>query len=248
MRGRFHFYACGVVPIVISSPGIALNQELLCSTSPIQAVCGEPSVEHKNALLRSRGNAYDRVIQSLPIYGSGAVSGLDRVWYEAASQLPVNEKLENQNPSNVAIVVSEIRTALSLQIKELAEILGVERPTVYAWLRGDAKPQATNRTRMGEVMKVVAIWKRQSRLPIGASIRNDLDQAGRTLIDELCEPLLDLPLIERRIKQLHQKTTDNLPQDTSILDLANQHGFDMTKVRDNQDIVDVLSGKRSHEE
>jgi len=248
MTNRFYLYAGGIVPAVISSPGIALHQDVTCSTSPSSTVCGEPSVEHKNAMLRARGHVYDRVIQSLPSCGSGANSSLERVWYEAASLSPQKVKAESQIALDVASVVAEIRSTLSLQVKELAEILGVERPTVYAWLRGDAKPQAANRARMGEVLKVVGIWKRLSGLPLGSSVRDELDQDGRTLVDELSDPKIDLQLIERRMKRLHELATVDTPQKKSILDLAREHGFDMTNVRDNHDILDVLTGKRSHED
>jgi len=46
----------------------------------------------------------------------------------------------------------------------------------------------------------------------------------------------------------HEKTIADEPQTKSILDLAQEHGIDMTKVRDSNDLLDVLTGKRSHEE
>lgn len=248
MKNPFCIYAPVFAPLFISSPGIALHQEAVSATSPISAASGEPSIEVKNVILRAREDVYDRVIQSMPGYGSGANSTLDRVWYEAASLSPLREMPESRIPQNVADVVAEIRSTLSLQVKELAEVLGVERPTVYAWLRGNAKPQSTNRARLREVLKVVAVWNRLSDLPLGSAIRDDLGEDGRTLVDELSESKLDLRLVERRMKQLHQKSVAEKQEAKSILDIAREQGIEMTNVRDNQDIIDVLTGKRSHED
>ncbi len=54
--------------------------------------------------------------------------------------------------------------------------------------------------------------------------------------------------VESRMRQLHRqpRADDSLPK--SILEIAKEHGIDTSRVRDNQDIVDVLSGKRTHED
>lgn len=240
-------YASGRAPILMTSPGIALHTETECISSPSLAI-DIRLVDRQNAMLRAYGDVYDRVLLMMPETGSGGNSEQDRVWYEAASETPGFDEPFLIAQFDVADAVAEIRSVLSLQVKELASVLGVERPTVYAWMRGDAKPQPQNRARLSELLKVAGIWKRLSDLPLGTVVRDELDTQGRSLLDDMRDDPLDFAKIESRMRQLHRqpRADDSLPK--SILEIAKEHGIDTSRVRDNQDIVDVLSGKRTHED
>lgn len=68
-------------------------------------------------------------------------------------------------------VIAEIRATLGLNISETARALGVERPTVYAWLAGQVTPQRANMVRLGRVADVAASWRRRSSRPLGDFVR-----------------------------------------------------------------------------
>ncbi|MFO0915163.1 MAG: helix-turn-helix domain-containing protein [Pirellulales bacterium] len=200
---------------------------------------------------------YDRLMDSLPTFGSGSGTSTGRVWYEAATtqlnkmsdiQRGRTEAPEVHLTADISEVVAEIRSNLSLQIKELAEILGVERPTVYSWLRGEAKPQRSNRPRLSRVLQVALAWKRESETPIGNAIREALDDAGRSVLDDLRSESFDADLIVAKLRSIKQKADADDSHPRSILDLARELGFDKSKVRQQHDVLDIASGRRMHEE
>lgn len=258
MKNRFYYYAGSLAPLIaVTSPGIGFHEDVCTATSPSGIVILEPSVETQNEMVRCRIEVYDRLMDALPAFGSGAGTSTGRVWYEAATtqlskmsdvQRGSTDVSEVRVTADIAEVVAEIRGTLSLQIKELAEILGVERPTVYSWLRGEAKPQRSNRIRLSRVLQIALAWKRESASPIGNAIREALDDAGCSVLDDLRSESFDTGLIVAKLHSIKQKADAESSRSKSILDLARELGFDKSKVRQQHDVLDVASGRRMHEE
>src|SRR5690606_24879084 len=69
-----------------------------------------------------------------------------------------------KTPSDVAVLhdtpqrIALIRAALSLNVKELALVLNVERPTVYAWMDGEFEPKERNVRRIETVWTLAREW------------------------------------------------------------------------------------------
>lgn len=167
------------------------------------------------------------------------------------------EKLENLKAEaqkrilaslgDVSSVVAEVRSSLSLQIKELAEILGVRRPTVYSWLQGDQRPQDQNRRRLLELLKVARVWKQISDQPVGKAIRTQLNGAGLSLLDQLNCEVIAFHEVEEHMRAIAE-SADATPKKKSVLELAKENGFDLSRVRDQREIVDAMTGKRMQED
>jgi DNA-binding transcriptional regulator YiaG len=85
-----------------------------------------------------------------------------------------------------ADLIAETRAAMSLNVSELAVVLRVERPTVYAWIAGTATPQAANLHRLMEVADWARTWRRLTPSPMGQLARQ-LGPHGSTLIELLME-------------------------------------------------------------
>ena len=85
-----------------------------------------------------------------------------------------------------AELVAQIRTAFSLNISELARVFGVERPTVYAWIAGDATPVVANWNRLREVAGFAAVWLASNNAPIGDRVRRPV-ASGTSMIELLCQ-------------------------------------------------------------
>lgn len=237
---------------MLSSPGIALVEDRLPATGGMTSVMQSPSIETQNEFIRARADWSERVLQSMSGYrGTGSKTEADRVWYETASFTLTNQPKKQTTKStellDVASVVAEVRSSLSLQIKELAEILGVRRPTVYSWLQGDQRPQDQNRRRLLELLKVARVWKQISDQPVGKAIRSQLNGAGLSLLDQLNCEVIAFHEVEEHMRAIAE-SADATPKKKSVLELAKENGFDLSRVRDQREIVDAMTGKRMQED
>lgn len=100
-------------------------------------------------------------------------------------------------PLAVPELVASIRASLSLNISQSAEVLGVQRPTLYAWMREEAEPQTANLSRLQLVAGLARRWNELSgRQPLGRRLR--LPALGdQTVLDLLAEdPIRTIPLAE----------------------------------------------------
>lgn len=85
----------------------------------------------------------------------------------------------------IADQVREVSAALSLNKSRLAEILGVSRPTLYAWLDGST-PGKRGSDRLLKILKIISRAGVSSDSPLNARfIRNPLAEGDMSLIDLL---------------------------------------------------------------
>ncbi len=152
-----------------TSPGIAWQDIPIQSSTPT-GVGVHVVVQSRNNLLRDRASKLEQLLSLSAVTGTGGSDTYARSWVEAASELPTTDR-ELAASLDTSDAVATIRAALSLQVKELAAVLGVKRPTIYAWLRGEAKPQPQNRTRIAHLLKFAKDWNAISKMPVGASVR-----------------------------------------------------------------------------
>ena len=154
----------------------------------------------------------------------------------------VNQSVTGHFPSPIAIrdadssfgvaeAVAEIRSVLSLQIKELAGVLAVERPTIYAWLRGEAKPQSLNRKKLKLLLGIVGEWKKLSDAPVGASVRDDLDPDGQSLVDMLRQSDCNITTIRGKMERLSRGQTVQSNKKLGVREIALSLGIDISKVQ-----------------
>lgn len=151
----------------------------------------------------------------------------------------------SKNPSEL---VAEIRASLVLQIKELAEIVGVERPTIYAWIKDHAAPQRHNSSRLRQVYRIAQAWERLSRYPAGAVMR-DMDDDGRSLIDYLKEDPIPEETILSRFRAVAASARVSVSSERpSVREVANERGIDLSRIKDQTEVIDVTTGKRASPE
>lgn len=106
----------------------------------------------------------------------------------AASEIPTVFHVPLNSPRSVSEKVTSIKERLGLNVKQLSQVLGVRRPTIYQWLRGgDIRP--TNRERVNEVLELSSEWTRQCKLPLGSFVSQELD-SGETLLKLMSEEQL----------------------------------------------------------
>lgn len=109
-------------------------------------------------------NAGGQVARSV----SAQPSGWGQLEAPLASPLPVHR---DQVPIAASEALAGVRSNLSLNVSELATILGVGRPTIYSWMTDEAHPRAANAERLSRLAALARLWETLSNLPLGGRVR-----------------------------------------------------------------------------
>lgn len=154
------------------------------------------------------------------------------------------------NPSHNEIIAA-IRSSLSLQIKELAEILRVQRPTVYSWIKNEVEPSQTNRERLQHLYRIALKWKQLCNLPADSLIRST-GADGHSVLELLKADEVDQAAIMNRLEGLatqRRKMKREADEKRPTADaLAQSLGLEPDDISDQQEFIDALTGRRSNPE
>jgi DNA-binding XRE family transcriptional regulator len=160
-------------------------------------------------------------------------------WVDYAPYGSSLSRLPIDLPRSASSKLARIRANLSLKVAELARILRVERPTIYAWMRDASIALRTeNGERLDRLEEVALAWERLSKLPVGSLVRQRSDsresvasllEAGRN--DE-AEDLL------RAIAASGQSRPAR--RVASVRETLEKHGL-QSKIRSSRDEIDRTS-------
>jgi DNA-binding transcriptional regulator YiaG len=172
-----------------------------------------------------------------PTYSTGSSIPSFKHRLRSASALPQTESPEE--------LVAKIRAAFSLNIKETASVLRVERPTIYAWLSGESKPHHANILRLQLIARLADKWNSRMHFPMGKYVRFPFQNYPSTV-----EQLSKESLSEEAIGHMFQLIMDKIKQDKrlSLRQKAIRTGIDLKNVNEQIEEIDALTGKRSDTE
>jgi|GEM_PF-2368900 len=165
------------------------------------------------------------------------------------SFLEINDDEQNTKVSDQCSITSpedmiaSIRSALSLQIKELAEIIHVKRQAIYSWINDESVPSQTNSLRLKQIYQLAQSWNNLSSLPAGKKIRQQWED-NHSLIDLLKEELINEDEVIRRFEEIAK--APSLQDDQyghGFRHLIKKHGLDEARVNGDRDLFDALTGK-----
>lgn len=109
-----------------------------------------------------------------------------------------------------------IRRSLSLNVKNLAGALQVERPTIYSWMQGKSCPHQSNLDRINALDELATEWKHMSDRPVGQLLSQRL-RTGSTLLNLLNDPRAKFEELREALQELNH----------SAKKMTNRSGFDM---------------------
>lgn len=142
--------------------------------------------------------------------------------------------------------IAAVRAALSLNIKELAGILRVQRPTVYSWIDGEAEPQTENVRRLNSLFELARSWSGLTEQPLGEDVRRPHFSGGRSFAELLAEGNPnDLSLREKLQELEAAQRGRTAPKQKTLRKILEEKGV---AVRRNSETVDMLTGKRISDE
>lgn len=151
-----------------------------------------------------------------------------------------------QSVQTTSEIIVAVRSALGLQITELASILHVQRPTIYAWVDDRATPHPQNRERLHQLYRVVREWEQLSDRPLSARLRH-VAQDGKSLLDLLTANIMSEPDVSARLKALalQKKTPGPARRGLSARALAGRYGIRLPSESEQQLNIDRITGKRT---
>lgn len=109
----------------------------------------------------------------------------------AARQLPT-----------VSAMLASIRTAFSLNVTQLAQVLRVERPTVYSWVRDQASPRDENLRRMSTISRLAERWVAAAGCPMDPVHHHDPVTDAMSLLELLADEPLRTHVIGEHLERL----------------------------------------------
>lgn len=135
------------------------------------------------ASVTSLGNCYATVY-----LGTGANQNMQMALQLLASKrtlLPCAPAVTIRSPAEA---VAFVRKTFDLNVKQLSEVLKVERVTVYDWLRKDSwgTLHPGRQTRLMDVAAVATLWAQRDPLPPGYLVE-PLDASGETVLKLLSQ-------------------------------------------------------------
>ncbi len=100
-------------------------------------------------------------------------------------------------------IIASARRLLSLNVSDLSRIVGVSRPTVYAWADGSAQIKQENRQRLTDLEAVAQQWfKLAGDNPLGHLLRAPLAPRQPSILDLLSASNWEQPAIESALQKL----------------------------------------------
>ena len=107
--------------------------------------------------------------------------------------------------------LASIKAAFGFTTKDLAEVLHVERQTIYAWIRGENYPNNTNNRRIRLLMTLADDWNAMSKLSAKKVLRIKCGEDDMTFYEALCQDSLDdekIRSIVQQMARLNNETTE----------------------------------------
>lgn len=211
---------------------------------------GELEVEFTSAVpfsLRAISNKARSLVLGAPVLAicTGTIDVGVLSWVDISGAKDVYEGTFHQSQAGrsesgvVFELLSSIRKAFGGSVADLASMLRVRRPTIYAWMDGKSSPQSRNRARLDELGTLGKYWISRGRGPASellaarpadsAKLRALLASEELQIADAIT--VIDELLAAPRV-------------DTSVEAMIRRHGLRMPNDDERRDRLDRETGKR----
>ncbi len=113
---------------------------------------------------------------------------------------------------------------LSLNMSDLAAVLRVSRPTIYAWLRNESDPQTHNIARMVLLHELARTWSAMSPHRLGVYLKRPALRS-RSVFDLLCEEHIDRSAVRDALASIARMIEGEPTRPRSAGEVAKQFGL-----------------------
>lgn len=164
------------------------------------------------------------------------------------TQAPPSETaLEESAPAaqSLAERVSAIKAAFGLTISQLAQVLHVQRQTIYDWLDEDRPPQVQGhkRERLAAIQRWAIQWNALSPWPTGKRVASYAVE-GNTLLDLLAADVLDEARLTTVLRGLSEQVNAEWQrrEERSLANRLRARGFQPTPALSLRGVLAGLGG------
>lgn len=171
-----------------------------------------------------------------------------RVAVESTPTLPL---VEYNFSESVPSMLAKVKSVFALNVSDLAKVLGVERPTVYAWMDERATPHRSNYERLDQAFDLA----QQSEKWLVNLPRNQIKRfriQNVSIAEFLSQEQLSGELLLAGLEDMATSTTGQeviaQKRRASLRDLARQHEIQLPSQEATQDTFDSVTGKRTDPE
>lgn len=138
----------------------------------------------------------------------------------------------------VSSMVNRIRLAFGLSVTDLASVLGVERPTIYSWLRDGSTPAPARLARVRRVLGLADIWAALRTGRRAPTMKSEV-APGTDLFSALRAPHLWVTEIERNLRDQASAIRTNEARRERLLATAEDLGIPARPASD----FDIATGR-----
>jgi hypothetical protein len=163
--------------------------------------------------------------------GTGTSSGV-------RATLPIDMAADEDSVYTAETILAELRSILGLNVAEMARVVRVERPTIYAWLARRSVPQQANGVRLARLEGVVGMWRRLTDQVPGSLVRAP-GSDGRSLVDLLALDPIPEGLVGNRMGEMARAAAN--PRGASVREIAERHGIRVGTRPESQREIDWLT-------
>jgi hypothetical protein len=168
--------------------------------------------------------------------GTGGVATpalVNRVAVSSQFHITVCEGKKGNGALRAALLPQEqiagLQRYLSMNVTDLARVLRVARPTVYAWIRG-TEPHGLNLERISQLYRVSRVWRAMSGVPIGKYV-NAQSPGGQSVLELLSQEKINESKVSELFAEI-KTALDNEPHRRTISETARARGLRAVKTRD----------------
>ena len=223
----------------ISSPGITITEDIPEPTGT-RSVCGaELPPWQQDSIARHREQSINRLPVALLATRTGTYPPV-----LFAAFILVQERIDVLRPEttiSIPRLIAQIRLSLSLQIKQLAEVLAVERPTVYAWIKEQSEPRPQKRIRLKQLYQLAKLWDELADEPLGKAL-TDVASDGLSILELLKQSEIPQSLIVDRFRNCWCQSTrwnSRTSTEEDLSQIAEEHGIETARVKEQNDQINL---------
>jgi predicted DNA-binding transcriptional regulator AlpA len=152
---------------------------------------------------------------------------------------------------SVSSMLAKVKSVFALSVSDLSKVIGVERPTIYAWTAERAVPHAFNLERLKELFNLA---KQSEKWLVGLADKQikQFQIQDTSLPELLSQDIIPKDLLLSGLESIKisiEQDLNNVEEKRlSLKDLAAKHGISIPSKESSRDTFDLVTGKRTDPE
>jgi aryl carrier-like protein len=151
---------------------------------------------------------------------------------------------------SVVSMLAKVKSVFALSVSDLAKVLEVERPTIYAWMAARATPHTFNLERLKGLFNLA----KQSEQFLASLPNKQIKQLqiqDTSIIELLSQPVIAKDLFVAGLESIKMSIDQDVNKQkskVSLKEMAKKYGIPLPSKETSKDTFDLITGKRTDPE